>query len=295
MTQQTAAKKQRAGNTRVTGKEQFYTPDALARSLTKHLADVVSANHDTPFALHHILEPAGGTGAFISAAAELGATKFLSFDIEPKHPKVKQANFLEVNLGPVFGAVTLGNPPFGRNNALSIPFFNHAAAHSDFIAFIVPRSWRKWSVMNRLDRNFHLIDDQDIQVDYVDESGKQLSTKRRLNTCFQIWQRREELRPLVAVEDRGLVTKTTPKDADVSLTIFGYSCGQVRTDFERKPNTTQMFLKLNHPGALAALKTADFGRFFRNTAYTEALSIQEINYLLNEAILGDPHLVEKGN
>ena len=208
---------------------------------------------------------------------------------------MKQANFLEVNLGPVFGAVTLGNPPFGRNNALSIPFFNHAAAHSDFIAFIVPRSWRKWSVMNRLDRNFHLIDDQDIQVDYVDEAGKQLSTKRRLNTCFQIWQRHDELRPLVAVEDRSLITKTTPKDADVSLTIFGYNCGQVRTEFDRKPNTTQMFLKLNHPRALATLQTADFGRFFRNTAYTEALSIQEINYLLNEAILGDPHLVEKGN
>ena len=57
----------------------------------------------------------------------------------------------------------------------------------------------------------------------------------------------------------------------------------------------EMFLKLNHPRALATLQTADFGRFFRNTAYTEALSIQEINYLLNEAILGDPHLVEKGN
>lgn len=295
MTQQIAAPKQRAGNTRVTGKEQFYTPKALALELTAHLAKVVSASSDVEFAKHQILEPAGGTGAFISAAAELGATQFLSFDIEPKHPKVSKANFLEVNLGPVFGAVTLGNPPFGRNNALSIPFFNHAAGHSDFIAFIVPRSWRKWSVINRLDRNFHLVDDRDIQVDYVDETGAQISTKKRLNTCFQIWERRSEQRPLVAVEDKGLVAKTTPEDADVSLTIFGYNCGQLKTEFARKPNTTQMFLKLKHPKALEALQNANFERFFRNTAYTEALSIQEINYLLNEAVFGNPHLVERSS
>ena len=54
-----------------------------------------------------------------------------------------------------------------------------------------------------------------------------------------------------------------------------------------------MFLKLNHPDALAALRAVDFGRFFRHTAYTEALSLSEINYLLNEAITGNPHLVEK--
>jgi hypothetical protein len=49
-----------------------------------------------------------------------------------------------------------------------------------------------------------------------------------------------------------------------------------------------MFLKLHHPQALQALESVDYSRFFKNTAYTEALSLQEINYLLNEAIYGDP-------
>jgi hypothetical protein len=52
-------------------------------------------------------------------------------------------------------------------------------------------------------------------------------------------------------------------------------------------------LKLNHPKALKALQSVDFAKFYRNTAYTEALSLQEINYLLNEAILGNPHLEEQ--
>lgn len=282
----------KTGNTRVTGKEQYYTPAELARELTGRLATLV--NHsDVPFGERQILEPAGGTGAFIDAAYSTGASNVVSFDIEPLHKTVAIGDFLEQDLGPIFGAVTLGNPPFGRNNALSIPFFNKAAAHSDFIAFIVPRSWRKWTVINRLHRNFHLVSDEDLQIDYVNPDGERLMVKRRLNTCFQIWERREELRPLYSVEDLGLVTKVAPADADVSLTIFGYGCGTVKTSFERRPNTTQMFLKLNHPEALASLSSVDFGRFFRHTAYTEALSLSEINYLLNEAITGNPHLVEK--
>jgi len=279
--------KVRLGNTRVTGKEQFYTPPALALELTKSLAGLIP-----DFAQRVIIEPAGGTGAFITAAASMGVTQVQSWDIEPKHSSVKQGDFLRQTL-PFDGAVTLGNPPFGRNNSLSIPFFNHAANHSDYIAFIVPRSWRKWSVLNRLDRRFHLVSDTDIRIDYVDEAGTQLMVKRRLATCFQIWERRADLRPLISVADQGLVTKTTPELADVSLTIFGYGCGTVKTAFERKPNSTQMFLKLEHPRALDALQKVDFGRFYRNTAYTEALSLQEINYLLNQEILGNPHLVEK--
>ena len=291
MTSRAPAKK--TGNTRVTGKEQYYTPSDLASELTRSLAELVDRS-DLPFARRTIIEPAGGTGAFIEAAKQISATDFLSFDIEPLHSSVEIGNFLDQKLGPVFGAVTLGNPPFGRNNALTIPFFNHAAPHSDFIAFIVPRSWRKWSVINRLDRNFKLVSDTDLQIDYVDAAGKQLMSRKRLNTCFQIWQRSPELRPLYSVEDLGFVTKTTPEAADVSLTIFGYGCGTVKTDFPRVANTTQMFLKLNDGRAMAALNSVDFSRFFKNTAYTEALSLGEINYLLNEAITGNPHLVEEG-
>ena len=86
----------------------------------------------------------------------------------------------------------------------------------------------------------------------------------------------------------GVIEKVSPELANISLTIFGYGCGTVKQDFDRIPNTTQLFLKLNHPKALAALQSVDFSKFYKSTAYTEALSIQEINYLLNEYIFGDP-------
>ena len=279
--------KPRLGNTRVTGKEQFYTPPALAKQLLAEVLERVPDLTSRPF-----IEPAGGTGSFIKAAKKLGISKISSFDIEPKHSDVALGNFLETDIA-IKNAVTVSNPPFGRNNSLSIPFFNKAADHSDYICFIVPRSWRKWSVINRLDQRFHLIADIDLQIDYVDDSEAEISNKNRLATCFQIWQKRKTKRPIVKVIDNEFIKKVNPQEADVSLTIFGYGCGRLKTDFKREPNSTQMFLKLNHPRALEALQSVDFSRFFKNTAYTEALSLQEINFLLNEYLTGEGQLKEQ--
>ncbi len=279
--------KVRPGNRRVTGKEQFYTPVELALVLTAQISPLVGGLEGKL-----VIEPAGGTGAFINAAKDLGATRVLSFDIEPKSDGVQLGDFLEADLADIRGAITISNPPFGRNNSLSIPFFNKAAMHSDYIAFIVPRSWRKWSVINRLNRNFHLIHDQDLSIDYVDDLGEMVWQKSNLRTCFQLWERRDSQRDLIKVQDLGLISKVTPEEADIAITVFGYSCGLIRTEFDRVPNSTLMFLKLHDERALNTLKSVDFSRFFRNTAYTEALSLQEIRFLLNEAIFGDPSLVK---
>ena len=270
------------GNTRVTGKEQYYTPKPLALELVAQIEKTVG-----PLSGRTVLEPAGGTGAFIEAVQAAGVTKVMSFDIEPLHELIKEGNFLEQEINES-NLITISNPPFGRNNSLSIPFFNHAAKVSDAICFIVPRSWRKWSVINRIDLGFVLALDLDLEIDYVDADGLPLSSKTHLATCFQIWKKANNRRQIIRVTDKKIIEKVSPDQADVSLTIFGYGCGKVKTQFEPVANTTQMFLKLNHPQALAALERVDYSKFYKNTAYTEALALQEVNYLLNEAIYGDP-------
>ena len=276
------ARREMEGNTRVTGKEQYYTPKKVAQAIFER---VLQNNSDLPKSV--FLEPAGGTGVFIDVARSYGFESVVSLDIEPKHPVVVLGDFLKADLE-IQNAICITNPPFGRNNALSVPFFNKAAQYSDLIAFIVPKSWHKWSVLNRLDLNFHLVDSWDLQIDYQDDRGFESHGVGNLKTCVQVWRRKENTREKVVVPDHGIIRKTDHEEADVSLTIFGYGCGTVRTDFPRRKNTTQMFLKLEHPRALEALRAVDFSRFYNNTAYTEALSIKEINYLLNE-YLGLPN------
>jgi len=272
----------RLGNPRVTGKEQFYTPpevaDRILRNVEKRIGNLSE---------RVLLEPAGGTGAFIEAAKSYGLTKVISFDIEPHHKKIALGDFLDQEIDK-HGLLTITNPPFGRNNSLSIPFFNKAAQVSDLIVFIVPRSWRKWSVQNRLDQNFHLVRDDDLTINYVDVNGQDSNAKDRLRTCVQYWERKSKLRPIVKVKDMGIIERTTPELADAALTQFGYNCGKLTTDFERRKVTTQMYLNFKHPRAKKAIENSDFSKFYMNTAYTEALSLPEINYVLNEYIYGDP-------
>lgn len=261
----------------MTGKEQFYTPRHVALEVVNLVLTRFPYSRDLPW-----LEPGGGTGAFLDAYEQTGISRFWSCDIEPGDPRVHRGNFLTLDL-PFSDCVTATNPPFGRNNALSVPFFNRAAAVSSYIAFIVPRSWRKWSVVNRLHRSFHLCLDNDLPIDYENVDGQPASERSgNLQTCVQLWERRDEVRKPVVVEDRGYIKRSSPTDADVSLTIFGRGCGAVRTAFSRVPNTTQMFLQVKDTDVIDALRSVDFGRFSKNVAYTEALSIQEIRFLLNE-------------
>lgn len=90
-----------------------------------------------------------------------------------------------------------------------------------------------------------------------------------------------------------VLEKTSPKDADVALTVFGYNCGRVETDFDRVSNSTKIFLKLMNERSLEALQSVDYSVFSKNTSYIDALSMQEINYLVNEFIFGQTSLPEK--
>jgi hypothetical protein len=271
------------GNKRVTGKEQYYTPRNLADSLVSTLLETIIDKSGTFFLEGEAslwIEPAGGTGNFVEAARNYGYSVW-SCDIEPKAKGIEKKDFLSVDLAGLekTNVVVYGNPPFGRNNSLCVRFFNHSAQVADYIAFIVPRSWRKWSVINKLDDRFHCIYDLDLSHNYVTDEGVEFKGGN-LKTCFQIWKRSTSLRKPVEVEDREYVVKVSPEEADISLTVFGHGCGKVKREFERVPNSTQMFLKADEY-VIKALEKIDFSEFYNKTAYIEALSIKEIRYCLN--------------
>lgn len=286
-----------AGNTRKTGLEQFYTPDKLAEQITRYCIETVGVDTNVRW-----IEPAAGSGAFVRAAKTCGVKDIIAYDIDPAENTggltIEQRDFLAATTSTEHAKVCITNPPFGRNHSLSVPFFNKLAQTCDIIAFIVPRSWRKWSVTNRLDLKFVKIADLDLQVTYVSDSGTPLTTSTSLNTILQIWARSETPRarqPNPTPESRFEVVK--PHEANATLTLFGRGCGTVRTEFEPKPNTTQMFLKATDD-IIARLKKCDLSPFYSQVAYVEALSRKEIDYALEAQIEGRtiPHdILAAGN
>lgn len=291
--------KQSYANTRTTGKEQYYTNsdvvDTCMQEVIKHI----------DLSDKFILEPCGGTGEFIEGFRRVGIpdSNIVSYDIEPKHPMVKQGNYLETHLG-TQRYISITNPPFGRMSNLAKKFFNHAAEHSDYICYLIPKSWRKWSTQNSLDKRFHLISDIELPRNcfYLPE-GKD-TKKDVLNTVFQIWEKRDQNRKKITIPDNSLVKKIIPtmktvkdknkKDvqrpdyvtgANFEMIVFGHSCGKFKDlDPKQKYNakTTTMYFKIDRDDVKDALKQIDFSKHYNNVSYVQALSLQEINYELNK-------------
>lgn len=166
--------------------DQFYTHPEIAL----YFYGVLQRYCDP--ARYQMIEPSAGTGSFLNVmpAGSIG------IDLAPRHPDIWTADFRSIRVASPRPIATLGNPPFGRNSNLAIAFLNHAAAQSDVVAFILPRTARKSSFQNRLDRRLHLIHEEIVPAEAFIFCGKPYDVP----AVFQIWKRRTCLRELWPVE-----------------------------------------------------------------------------------------------
>jgi predicted RNA methylase len=261
-------------NNRKTGKEQYYTNPEVVDLCIAEVKKHVDLEGKT------ILEPAGGTGEFIEGLRRAGINdkSIISYDIEPKHPLVKQADFLSL-LNLPENMISITNPPFGRANSLSKQFFNHSADHCDFICYLVSKSWRKWSVMNALDLRFHLLADVEMPVDCF--YSKDTNKAGVLNTVFQIWEKRDYKREKIIVPDTDLIKKVNSvAEANYSMVVFGHSsgrCEEITPATKYTPGTTYYF-QVKDDSVKEVLRSVDWSKYNTNVSYIKAISFQEIKH-----------------
>lgn len=159
--------------------DQYYTNTGYAESCMK---EVLSRNYKGLF-----VEPCAGTGSFFNLMPE---DNRLGMDLDPKVEGFgmlpKPQNFLEYKES--FGqSIVVSNPPFGKSCSLAVDFFNHCAGlGASVIAFVIPRTFRKASVINKLDKEFHLIFDETSPKNSFLLEGKAYNVP----CCFQVWERR---------------------------------------------------------------------------------------------------------
>lgn len=99
----------------------------------------------------YVVEPSAGDGAFSNKIKNC-----IAIDIEPKSENIIKADFLTYNLDVKGNILSIGNPPFGRQSSLAIKFINKCAQFSSKIVFILPNSFRKESVIDKLDSHIFL-------------------------------------------------------------------------------------------------------------------------------------------
>ena len=128
-----------------------------------------------------VVEPSAGAGVFAPYVDVM-------LDLEPEGPNIIQQDFLEFDTTQYENY--LGNPPFGVNASLAKGFFNHAAKGKGVIGFILPKTFRKVSVQNSLDLNFHLIEDVEVPENSFTLEGEVYDVP----CTFQVWEYRNEKR-----------------------------------------------------------------------------------------------------
>jgi hypothetical protein len=255
--------------------DQFYTNPLYAATFLSTVARTVDLNK-----YDHILEPSAGTGSFYNL---LDASKRIGLDLDSRAPGVIQTDFFDWMPPVGKSIITIGNPPFGKNAALAVKFFNHAAKFSDVIAFVIPKTFRKASVVNRLNINFHKIYDETVP----DNSFIFNSRPYNVTCCAQIWERRDTERPPIATfklsQVRDWFELVEPALSDFSIQRVGGCAGLIRlADRMNYSPESHYFIRAHDSRVLPVFQQIDFDRVKYNTAGNPSISPSELVELWTE-------------
>ena len=210
------------------GLDKFYTNDNISEKCLKTIEKIYEWSK-----WELVIEPSAGNGSFFK---KIPINKKIGIDILPDDDDIIKQDFLtyfpDNNIKKI---LIVGNPPFGKGSSLAIKFFNHAAIWGDVIAFIIPRTFRRISIQNKLNINFHLIFDDDIPINPCSFTPNMM-----VKCCFQIWEKKENEREKVKLETKhkdwqfiGFGPKdekgqpTPPKDVDFVIRAYGGKCGEI--------------------------------------------------------------------
>lgn len=245
--------------------DKFYTKKNIAKKyLEIFLENIKDKQYD------FILEPSAGNGSFFYF---LDTKKRIGIDIEPEdeNKEILKQDFLSFEPMKNKKYVCIGNPPFGRVSSLAVLFFNKAASFSEAIGFILPRTFKRISIVNRLNENFHLIYEEDVPKNsfYPNMNAK---------CVFQIWIKKEQIREKIKlIEKTEDFIFTDPKKSDFAILAYGGKCGRIENNIPKTGLRSWHFIKskIDKDTLIKDLKALDFS-FSEDTVRQNSLGKKEL-------------------
>lgn len=241
--------------------DRFYTRDKIAENLVSNL---------NLREFNKIIEPSAGGGAFVKAIKKLNFNCF-AYDLDPLTDWIIQdwlaTSFVKDKI------LVIGNPPFGKNGSLAIKFINHSAKFAEKIAFILPNSFKKQSMVSKLDKNIEIEKIIDIPKDSFIFENKIYEVPCSF-FIFKVLEFR--LRKKIFNQNCDLFSFTIKENADFSIRRVGVNAGKIGT-LECSPSSNY-FIKsnINIQKLQEILNRCDFQSLANNTLGPPSLSKQEI-------------------
>lgn len=208
--------------------DKFYTKTNIAKKLVS-LIDIKKYGS--------IIEPSAGNGSFSKLLHGC-----IAYDIKPENNNIIKADFLSIDINikkrPV---LVIGNPPFGRQNNLAIQFIKKSSLFADTIAFILPKSFKKQSLQNKISLSFHLDKEIDLPYNSFYMNGQELD----IPCVFQIWNKKSFDRKLFKkVFPKGFAFVKKNENPDIAIRRVGVYAGMAYLDIN-KSGQSHYFLKTN--------------------------------------------------
>jgi predicted RNA methylase len=218
--------------------EAYYTQHAVAKACVEEVDKLYKLN---TFDL--TIEPSAGDGVFLKILNDYRIKQVISYDIDPKEESIIKADFLKQQFQQG-NTLVIGNPPFGRQASLAKKFIKHCCQFARVIAFILPRSFKKTSMISSFASVFHQVFEKEL-----DQNSFIYETKEYSVPCvFQIWERRDYNRELpgkIFENDQYKVVKKNELPNIAFRRVGVYAGKFVFDNFEALSAESHYFIKTN--------------------------------------------------
>ena len=261
--------------------DKFYTKNSVAKFCVEKLLNYVCDDY-------LFIEPSAGSGAFCDALLDSNINNIYAIDIQPTKNSIEKNNvlypiyakdFFNFNPTDPQKLVFIGNPPFGKCANMAVKFFNHAASflQTEIIAFIVPKTFQKISIHNKLNVSFAIVSECELPKNSFLLNGQSYDVP----CVFQIWQRCNAPRVALKLFEEKYLKFVTKSEADFAIRRVGGNAGKVLQGLEHNPSTTY-FCKELMPNTKNIIEGIDFSQIANATAGVRSISKLEIQMAINK-------------
>jgi len=193
-----------------------------------------------------IIEPSAGNGSFINPIKTL-TCNYRFFDIKPEHVDITKQDYLELNHTLLTNSYKkihiIGNPPFGRQSSLAIKFIKKSCEYADSISFILPKSFKKYSMQKHFSNRFHLISEIDLETNSFLINNIECDVP----CIFQIWKREDNPREIVLkIEPKNFKFVRASESPHISVRRVGVNAGTISKDISNKSIQSHYFISFTN-------------------------------------------------
>lgn len=220
----------------IDGLDKFYTKQDV---VDKILKEIDMEPYD------FILEPSAGSGNFVKNLNFKG--KILAYDIFPEGDNIEMLDFIQnINLIKekiTSNAIAIGNPPFGKNSSLALKFLNlcMSITYISKIVFILPLTFRKKSIQDKISENFSLEKDIDLDLNAFIYKEQMFN----LPCCVQTWIRKKRIVEKNIIIENGYSFVKPDQHYDIQIVRVGCKTSEAFS-VEKNISKYNYFIKLNN-------------------------------------------------